>query len=160
MPSPTITRGLLGLFPQDGDPPANNPRVTTQYVRLPTSLSLRAISAAGAGGRSARGGAICRRVPREEGRSGKGGEAESEGWSRRSDGTSDEEIEEEGWGHETLTTSPWGTQESGERGLQVDARAGRSDGRKPPSVTADKAGTQGRHGVWQEQREKNGGRRE
>ena len=94
MPSPTITRGLLGLFPQDADPPANNPRVTTQYVRLPTYFSLREKSAARAGGRSARGGAICRRGPREEGRSGKGGEVESEGWSGRSGDASDAEMEE------------------------------------------------------------------
>ena len=49
-------------------------------------------------------------------------------------------MAEEGWGHKTLTASPWGTQESGARGLRVDARAGGSDSRKAPSATADEAG--------------------
>ena len=71
------------------------------------------------------------------------GEAESEVWSGRSDDASDAETEEEGWGHNMLTALPWGTQESGARGLRVDAWAGGSDGRKAPSVTANKAGTWG-----------------
>ena len=56
--------------------------------------------------------------------------------------------------------SPWVTQESGARGQRVDARAGGSDGQKSPSAMADEAGTWGRHGAWQEQRAKNGGRRD
>ena len=56
-------------------------------------------------------------------------------------------MEEEGWGYDTMTALPWITQESGAKGLRVDARAGRSDERKAPSVTADEAGTRGRHGV-------------
>ena len=47
MPSPTTTRGLLGHFPQGVDLPANDRRATTLPVRLPISLSLRAISVAG-----------------------------------------------------------------------------------------------------------------
>ena len=43
LPSPTTMRGLLGHFPRGADPPANNQRATTPPVRLPTSLSLRAI---------------------------------------------------------------------------------------------------------------------
>ena len=51
MPSPTTARGLLGLFPYGVDPPAINQRATTPPVRLPTSSSLRVISAARARGR-------------------------------------------------------------------------------------------------------------
>ena len=40
-----------------------------------------------------------------------------------------------------LKALPWGTQESGARGLRVDARAGGSNDRKSPSAMADKAGT-------------------
>ena len=158
MPSPTTTRGLLGIFPRGADPTANNPHANNQPVRSPTSSSLRAIFAAGAGGRSARGEASGRRGPWEEGRSGKRGEAESEGLSGGSNATSDADMEEEGWGQDTLMVLPWGTQESGARGLQVDAQAGGSDGRKAPSVTAEEAGTGDRHGARQEQREENGGR--
>ena len=100
-----------------------------------------------------RGGASGRRDPREEGRIGTGEGAESEGWSGKSDDASDAETEEDripageqGWGYDTLTASPWGMQESGEVGIRVDARAGRNDGRKAPSATANKAETQGRHG--------------
>ena len=73
MPSPTTTRGLLGLFPQGADLPSNNPHVTTPPVRSPKSSSLRLILAAGAGVRSARGGVSGHRGLREEGRSGEGG---------------------------------------------------------------------------------------
>ena len=92
MPSSTTARGLLGHFPQGADPPAIDPRVTTPPLRSPTSLSLREISAAGAGGRSARGEASGHRGPREVGRGGEGGEAKrarygAEGaathWTRR-----------------------------------------------------------------------------
>ena len=72
MPSPTTTRGLLGHFPRGMDPPANDRRVTTPSVRLPTYLSLQAISASRAGGRSARGGASDCTGLREEGRGGTG----------------------------------------------------------------------------------------
>ena len=79
-------------------------------------------------------------------------EAESEGWSVRSNEASDEETEEdripareqEG-SKDTLTLSPWGTQEIGTGGLQVDTRAGRRDEKKAPSATADEAGTRGHH---------------
>ena len=46
----------------------------------------------------------------------------------------------------------------GQEGLRVDARAGGSDGRKVPSVTADEAESRGRHGLRQEQGAKKGGR--
>ena len=48
---------------------------------------------------------------------------------------------------DTLTASPWGTQESGARGLRVDAQAGGSEGRKAPSGTANEAGTWDHHGA-------------
>ena len=142
MPFPTTARGLLGHFPQGSDPPANNSRATTPPVRLPTSSFLRAILAARAGGRSAWGGASGRRGPREVGRGGEE-EAESEGWSGGSDATSDVETEEDEGGHASLTVSPCGTQESGERGQQGDVRAGGSNSGKGTSTTADG----GRRGV-------------
>ena len=67
MPSPTTVRGLLGHSPRGADPPATDLSAPTPPVQSPTSLSLRAILAAGAGGRSARGGASGRKGPREEG---------------------------------------------------------------------------------------------
>ena len=72
---PTTARGLLGNFPQGSDPPANDRCATTPPVQSPTSLSLRAISVAGAGGRGARGGVSGRKGTREEGRrsAGEGG---------------------------------------------------------------------------------------
>ena len=73
MPSPTITRGILGHFPRDADPTANDQRATTPTVRSPASLSLREILAAGDGGRSAWAGASGRRATREVGRGGVGG---------------------------------------------------------------------------------------
>ena len=91
------------------------------------------------------------------GRGGDGGEAESEGWSRGSDDASDVKTEEEGWGHTPLTALPWGMQESGARGLRMDARAGGSDGRKASSATADEVETQGCHGARREQGAKKGG---
>ena len=94
--------------------------------------------------------------------SGGDGEAESEGWSGEnggSDATSDAETEEDEEGHTLLTTWPWGTQESGERGLRGDARSSGSGSRKVTSATADGGETQDRHGEWREQRGKNGRRR-
>ena len=164
---PTTTRGLLGIFSRSADLPANDPRATNPPVRLPTSSSLRAILAAGAGVTSVRGGASGRRGLREEGRGGTGEGAESQGWSGRSDKALEAETEEDrmtageqGLGNNTLTESPWSTQESGSRGIRVDARAGRSDERKSPSATADEAGMRGRHGARQGQGDKNGGRQE
>ena len=51
MLSPTTARGLLGHFLRGADPPATDQCVSPTPVRLPTSSSLQAISAAGAGGR-------------------------------------------------------------------------------------------------------------
>ena len=119
MPSPTTTWGLLGHFPRGADPPANDQHATTPPVRSPTSSSLRAISTAGAGGRSAWAGASGRRATREIGGAGAGGD-DSEGWSGESgssDATSDAELEEGEEKHAPLTVLPWGTQEIGARGL-------------------------------------------
>ena len=132
MPSLTTARGLLGNFPWGADLPANDPCATIPPIRFLTSSSLQAISAAGARGWSAGGGASGGRGPREVGRGGEVGEAKSEGWSGGSDVTSDAEREEDGLGHALLTELPWGMQESGSRRLRVDARAGGSDGRKVP----------------------------
>ena len=50
---------------------------------------------------------------------------------------------------DTLTASPWGTQESGTGRLRGDARAGGSNKWKAPSATADEAGMRGCHGARQ-----------
>ena len=60
----------------------------------------------------------------------------------------------------TLTTLPWGTQESGAGGLQGGARAGGSNTGKAPSAAANNKGARGRHGARPGQEEKNGGRQE
>ena len=67
---------------------------------------------------------------------------------------------EQGGSGDTLTASPWGTQESGAGGLQVGAQAGGSNDSKAPSTAANKAGTQGRHGAGQGQGGKSGGQQE
>ena len=79
MPSPTMERGLLRIFPRGADPTTTDHRATTSLVQLPTSFSLQAISAAGAGGRGAWGGASDRKSQRDSrGRStGKGGRNET-----------------------------------------------------------------------------------
>ena len=61
---------------------------------------------------------------------------------------------------DTLTSLPWGTQEIGAGGLQVDAQAGGSNEWKAPSATTDEAGLRGCHGARQGQGENKGGRRE
>ena len=73
----------MGLFPRGADPPATDSHATTPPVRLPTPSSLRLISAAGAGGRIARGGASGRKGPREEGKgeTGEGGR-NGDAWGR------------------------------------------------------------------------------
>ena len=81
MQSPTTARDLLGVFLQGADLPANDQQTTTPPVRLPTSLYLREISAAGAGGRGERGGASGRKGPRDG-----GGRSAGEG-GRNRDGT-------------------------------------------------------------------------
>ena len=93
------------------------------------------------------------RGPGEVGRGREGGESKSEDWSGGSNDTLDAETEEDGWGNVPLTASPWGTQESGVRGLRGDARVSGSDGLKVTSATADKGETQGRHGARREQGE-------
>ena len=72
LPSPTTTRGLLGHFPRGADPPAIDRRAKITPFRYPTSSSLRAISAAGAGGRGAWARASSRRATGEVGRGGAG----------------------------------------------------------------------------------------
>ena len=96
MPSSTTTRGLLGHFPRGADPPATDQRAKNPPFRLPTSLSLRAISAAGARGKGAWERASGRRATRKVVRGSAGGD-DSEGWSRESgssDVTSEAESEE------------------------------------------------------------------
>ena len=64
---------------------------------------------------------------------------DSEGWSGESgssDVTSDAESEEVKEEPTQLMALPWGTQESGARGLRVGERAGRSGDRKVTSGTA------------------------
>ena len=56
MPSPTTARSLLRHFPLGADLPTTNQHDTTLPIRLPTCFSLRAISAAGVGGKGARAG--------------------------------------------------------------------------------------------------------
>ena len=107
MPSPTTTRGLLGHFSRDADPPANDRRAPTPPVRSLTSSSLRAISAAGDGGRSVWGGGE-RPHGHEGGGGGDGGDG-SVGWSGESGGsntTLDAESEEGADEHAPLTASP------------------------------------------------------
>ena len=94
-------------------------------------------------------------------------EAKSEGWSGGSEGESTEETEEDGVtkgepgrSRDTLTTSPWGTQESGTGGLRVGAQADGSDARKSPSAAANEAETRGRHRARPGQGENDRGRRE
>ena len=73
------------------------------------------------------------------GKGGTGGD-DSEGWSGESgssNATSDAELEEGEEKHAPLTASPWGTQESGARGLRVGERAGGSSGMKCTAGTAD-----------------------
>ena len=86
MPSPTTARGLLRHSSRGADPPTNNRCTTTPPIRLLTSLSLQAISAAGDRGRSAWGRASGRRATREVGGGGSG-EARSKGWSGESGGS-------------------------------------------------------------------------
>ena len=108
MPSLMTTRGILGHFPRGMDPPANDRRANTPPVRPPTSLSLRAISAAGARGRSGWAGARGRRATREV-RGGGAGEAGNEGWSGESggrDATLDAGMEEEEKEHAPLAALP------------------------------------------------------
>ena len=61
--------------------------------------------------------------------------------------------EPEGSGN-TLTASPWGTQESGAGGLQGGERAGGNDTGKSPSAATNKEGAQSRHGARPGQGEK------
>ena len=162
MPSPTTMRGLLGQFPRGAYPPANDRRATTPPVRLPTSLSLRVISTAGAGGRGVWAGASGRRSTSEVGRGGAGKE-ESKGWrgeSKSSDEISDAESEKGEEEPALLTASPWGTQESGACGLRVGARAGGSGGEKATSGTADGGEIWSRHGAQKHHRGGKGGRQE
>ena len=58
IPSPTTTRGLLGIFPGGADPPATNLSAPTLPVQSPTSSYLRALSVDGSRGQSTRGGIL------------------------------------------------------------------------------------------------------
>ena len=94
-------------------------------------------------------------------------DAKSEEWSVGSDDESDEETDKERMpvgelerSEDTLTASPWGTQEISAGGPQVGTRAGGSNTRKAPSAAADEAGMQGRHRERPAQRGRQGGRQE
>ena len=78
MLSPTTARGLLGHFPRDTYPPAIDQHATNLPVQFPTSLSLRAISAAGPGGGVRRAGRAATRA-----RGTAGGGSAGEGGSNR-----------------------------------------------------------------------------
>ena len=85
----------------------------------------------------------------------------SEGWSGESgisNTKSDAESEEGEEKHAPLTALPWGTQESGARGLRVGARAGGSGGGKDTSSTADGGETRSCHGEQKQNGGKKGGR--
>ena len=85
MPFSTMARGLIGIFLRGADLPATNQRAKTPPVQFRTYLSLRAILAAGAGGRGAWGGAIgCKDLREEGGRNtGEGGRNRKKtGWPR------------------------------------------------------------------------------
>ena len=95
------------------------------------------------------GGASDRKITREVGRGGAGGD-DSEGLSREggsSDDTSDVEPEEGEEEPAPLTALPWGTQESGASGLRGGARDGGSGGGKVTSGTADGGDTRRCHGA-------------
>ena len=101
-----------------------------------------------------------------QGHEGGGGERrrgdDSKGWSGESgssDATSDAESEEGEEEHAPLTASPWGTEESGARGLRVGARASGSGGGKFTSGMADRRETWCRHRAQKQQGRKKGGRR-
>ena len=65
MPPPTMARGLLEHFPRGADPPTTDQRASPPPIQSLTSLSLRAILAARAGGRGAQGGVSGHRIPRD-----------------------------------------------------------------------------------------------
>ena len=72
MPPPTTERGLLGHFLRGTDPPTFSQSASPPPLRSPTSLSLRDILAAGAGGGGARGGTGGRKSPRDDRGEGRG----------------------------------------------------------------------------------------
>ena len=67
MTSPTMARGLLGHFLRGADLPATDQRASPLPIQSPTSLSLRLILAAGAGGRGVQVGASSCKSPRDGG---------------------------------------------------------------------------------------------
>ena len=91
----------------------------------------------------------------------------SEEWSGRSaddSGGSDTEEDRMTAGgpeerRETLTVSPWGTQESGAGAVQGGVRDDGSDTVKSPSAAAEEEGARGRHGARPAQGGGKGGRR-
>ena len=72
MPPLTTARGLIGNFVRGADPPVVDQCDSPLPVQLPTSLSLRAISAARAGGEGVRGGTGRRKIPRDGRGAGRG----------------------------------------------------------------------------------------
>ena len=67
MPMITTARGLLGHFTRGVDPPTFYNTISPLPVQAPTSLSLRAISVAGAGGGGVWGSMVGRRSSQEGG---------------------------------------------------------------------------------------------
>ena len=117
MPSPTTARGMLGHFPRGADPPATDQHASLPPVQYPTSLSLRAISVAGAGGRGVRGGASGCRIPRDGrggGRgAGGGGQGRRRGNERQSGGRDKDGGDDKDGGTGARRTGPNGTTQSG-----------------------------------------------
>ena len=79
MPSPTMVRGLVGHFPCGADPPVVDHHASPPPVKLPRSMSLWAILAAGDGGIGVRGGAGGCKSPRNGGGGSRGAGGRSRG---------------------------------------------------------------------------------
>ena len=136
MPSPTTARGFLGHLLHGADPHSTNQHASPPPVRSPTSSSLRSISAAGAGGRGARGGASDCRSPRDG-----GGEGRGAGGRNRYG----EEMMSGEPGAKTRTTVTTGK-------TAVQARGGRGQKNKHDQVSSDRAGGEYRAGgAYQEE---------
>ena len=114
MLSPTMARGLLGIFLRGMDPPATNQGATTPPVRSPTYSSLQAILADGARGRGARGMASGCKGSRD------GGERSAGEGGRKGYGTGQPcgESEIGAW----TTAARWTTAEQAQGGRGQDHR--------------------------------------
>ena len=133
-----------GTFREARTCPSTDQCATTPPVRSPTSLSLRAISAAGAGRRDAQGGACGRKGLREE-----GGRSAGEG-GRNRDGTGRPRGEAE-TGRRTTDARRKTTAEKarGRRGQEQEQVSSDGDGSEHRTGGADRRGstTQARSGA-------------